>query len=58
VLRITDFWRLRWVAWGFVARWWFSEVVQQIMTDEARAKLRAELVVSEAVNTRRREDSR
>ena len=38
---------------------WFSEVVQQIMTDEVRAKLRAELAASEAVNARlRSEDSR
>ena len=38
---------------------WFSEVVQQTMTDEVRAKLRAELAASEAVNARlRSEDSR
>jgi len=35
---------------------WFSEVVQQIMTDEVRAKLRAELAVSEAVNARLRHE--
>jgi len=38
------------VAWGFVARRWLPEVVQQKMTDDVRAKLRPELALSEAVS--------